>query len=73
MIASADRHSTDQEVSLPRCPNAESALLGWILLNGSRVREVLDHIVKVGCCVRILAEEIDRLINENTIPTGGRK
>jgi hypothetical protein len=31
-------------VRLPCCPDAEIALLGWIILNGSQVREVLDHI-----------------------------
>jgi excisionase family DNA binding protein len=29
--------------------------------------------VKVGRCVRIPIDAIDRLINENTVPIGGRK
>jgi AAA domain-containing protein/DnaB helicase-like protein len=44
MIAPAVKGSTNTEASLPRCPEAESALLGWILLDGARVREILEII-----------------------------
>lgn len=45
----------------------ESTIRAWLL----RRRRL--SIVKVGRCVRIPADEIDRLINENTIPARGGK
>jgi hypothetical protein len=73
MIAPAAGHLTNKDVRQPRCPEAESALLGWTILNGSRARDVLDHIVRIGRCVCIRTEEIDRLVSENTIPSRAGK